>query len=43
MKTWKTKKRACRSTKSGKFSFAGKCGAFKKTLVKSLKGSLLFH
>lgn len=41
-KTWKTKRRVCRSRKSGKFTFAGKCGAFKRSLVKTLKSGLLF-
>lgn len=42
MKTWKTKRRVCRSTKSGKFAHGGKCGAFKRTVVKALKGGTLF-
>jgi hypothetical protein len=43
MKTWKTKRRVCRSTKSGRFSVKGRCRAFKRTLVKTLKHGLLFH
>ena len=42
MKTWKSKRRVCRSGKTGKFAFKGKCAAFKRTLVQSLKGSILF-
>jgi hypothetical protein len=43
MKTWKTKRKVCRSRKSGRFSFKGKCAAFKRSLVKSLKHGMLFH
>jgi len=42
MATWKTKRRACRSRKSGRFSYKGKCAAFKRTLVKAIKHGLLF-
>ena len=42
MKTWKSKRRVCRSRKSGKFANKGKCGAFKRSLVRSLHKSLLF-
>jgi hypothetical protein len=43
MKTWKTKRKACRSSKSGRFSFKGRCAAYKRTLIKTLKHGLLFH
>lgn len=43
MKTWKTKRKVCRSSKSGRFSFKGQCRAFKRTLVKAVKHGLLFR
>lgn len=42
MKTWKTKKRVCRSRRSGKFVKRGLCGAFKRTLVKAVSNGTLF-
>ena len=42
MKTYKSKRRVCRSSKSGRFSFKGKCKAFKRDLVKTIKDGLLF-
>jgi len=42
MKTWKTKKTVCRSSKSGKFSSKGKCKAYKKTKVKRKFSGHLF-
>ena len=35
MRTWKSKRTACRSRKSGRFSSKGKCKAYKKTKVKA--------
>jgi len=43
MKSWKSKKSVCRSRRSGRFSFKGKCGAFKKQLVKALSHGTLFQ
>jgi hypothetical protein len=42
MKTWKAKRKVCRSRKSGRFSFKGQCRAFKRTLVKAMSHGLLF-
>ena len=42
MRTWKTKRRVCRSRKSGRFAFKKKCGAFKRQLVKAIKHGTLF-
>jgi hypothetical protein len=42
MKNWKSKRGVCRSRKSGRFSVKGRCGAFKRTLVKAIKHGLLF-
>ncbi len=39
-KTWKTKRSVCRSRKSGKFSAKGKCGSFKRGLVRVFRDSL---
>lgn len=42
MKTWKTKRTVCRSRKRGRFASKGKCGAFKRTKVKTSKWGFLF-
>lgn len=42
MRTWKTKRKICRSRKTGRFSVKGKCGAFKRQVVKVLKHGTLF-
>ena len=43
MKTYKSKRTVCRSRKTGRFGFFGKCGAFKKTKVKAGKKGWLFR
>jgi len=40
MKIWKTKRRVCRSKKSGKFVKRGLCAAFKRELVRATSGRL---
>lgn len=35
MKTWKSKKTVCRSSRSGKFASKGKCKAFKRQRIKA--------
>ena len=42
MKTWKTKRRACRSRRSGRFVKSGLCKAFKRTLVRAARPNDLF-
>ena len=41
MKTWKSKRAVCRSKKSGKFGFKGRCGAWKRQRVKATKPGFL--
>lgn len=40
MKTWKTKRKVCRSRKSGKFVKRGLCAAFKRELIRATSGTL---
>lgn len=42
MKTWKTKRTACRSRKSGKFASRAKCRAYKRVRI-PLGLKTLFH
>jgi len=42
MKTWKTKRSACRSTKSGKFAKKGRCRAYKRVKI-PIGLKTLFH
>ncbi|HMP84453.1 MAG TPA: hypothetical protein PKA41_17290 [Verrucomicrobiota bacterium] len=42
MKTWKSKRRVCRSRKTGRFARRKKCGAFKSSLVKLTPFGSLF-
>ena len=42
MKTYKSKRTVCRARKTGKFSFKGKCGMFKKMKVKAITHGYLF-
>lgn len=41
-RTWKSKRTVCRSRKSGRFAGKGKCSAFKRSVVKTLKHGTLF-
>lgn len=40
MKTWKSRRKVCRSRKSGKFAFKGKCSAYKRQKVRALAHAL---
>lgn len=40
MKTWKSRRKVCRSRKSGKFAFKGKCSAYKRQKVRALAKQL---
>ena len=42
MKTWKSQRRVCRSRKSGRFTFRGKCKAVAASLIKALPAGKLF-
>jgi hypothetical protein len=42
MKTWKSKRKVCRSRKRGRFARKGLCAAFKTQLVR-IGGNTLFR
>lgn len=40
MKTWKSKRKVCRSKKSGKFVKRDLCAVFKRELIRATRGTL---